>query len=340
MVTISDVAKRAGVSRSTVSYVFSGRRTISPEVRERVADAARELGYTANAGARALRTSQTRVIGLLAQFLEDEFAPAMLQYIQGVTDTARTLGYDVLLVTDPDGPAALRRVTDSRMVDGVVLLNVAEDDPRLPLLRSADQPGALIGLPNDGAGVDVFDLDFPEAGRLMVEQMAAAGHEEMLLISQPHHVVERGGAYVWRLRDGCMERAEQLGVRVHHAFAPSQAPEIGEFLGELLDQHPAVTGLLLNNEAAATALPGVLHQRGLSAPGDLSVIGRYSEEFARVFSLPFSSVESAPDFLGRLAVQHLVRRIEGPGDHESAYTTRLVAPVFRDRGSVGPAGAR
>src|SRR5690606_17537943 len=78
MATIGDVARAAGVARSTASYALSGKRAISDEVRARVQRAARELGYTANAGARALATSQTRVIGLLAQFLPDEFAPAML----------------------------------------------------------------------------------------------------------------------------------------------------------------------------------------------------------------------------------------------------------------------
>ena len=143
MATIADVARLAGVSRSTASYALSGKRAISEEVRGRVRAAVAELGYTPNAGARALATSQTRVLGLFAQFLEDEFAPAMLQYILGVSDTARELGYDIMLVTDSDGRGALRRLTDSRMVDGVVLLNVAQEDVRLPVLRAARQPGAL-----------------------------------------------------------------------------------------------------------------------------------------------------------------------------------------------------
>src|SRR5690625_4936203 len=92
MATIADVARLAGVSRSTASYALSGKRSISQEVRERVLAAVEELGYTPNAGARALATAQTRVIGLFAQFLEDEFAPAMLQYMLGVSDTARELG--------------------------------------------------------------------------------------------------------------------------------------------------------------------------------------------------------------------------------------------------------
>ena len=334
MATIGDVARVAGVSRSTASYALSGKRAISADVRRRVQDAVLELGYTPNAGARALATSQTRVIGLLAQFLEDEFAPAMLQYMLGVSNTARELGYDILLATESDGRNALRRMTDSRMVDGIVLLNVAEHDDRLPILRDAPQPGALVGLPADCTGVDVFDLDFEEAGRLMVEHLHRLGHHELVLVSQPEHVVERGGAYVWRLQNAALEAARVRGVTLHAVFAPSSQPDVGRELHALLDAHPAATGLLINNEAAAAALPTVLHERGLSAPTDLSVVGRYSDEFARTFSLPYSSIESAPDRLGRMAVRELVRRIEGQAGPAEPHVVRFVSPELVDRGST------
>ncbi|GAA4887562.1 LacI family DNA-binding transcriptional regulator [Streptomonospora salina] len=334
MVTIGDVARAAGVARSTASYALSGRRAVSDEVRERVRQAARDLGYAPNAGARALATSQTRVIGLLAQFLPDEFAPAMLQYIQGVTNTARDAGYDILLSSDPDGPAALKRITDSRMVDGVVLLNVAEHDDRLPVLRAAPQHGALVGLPGDCTGVDVFDLDFEESGRSMIAHLHTRGHRELLLVSQPEHVIERGGAYVWRLQNAALETAAARGITLHAVYGSSAQPEIGRELHALLDAYPDATGLLLNNEAAAAALPTVLHERNLSAPEDLSVIGRYSDEFARTFSLPFSSIESAPDRLGRMAVRQLVRRVEKEVPADAPYVVRFVSPDLVDRGST------
>ncbi|WP_156760659.1 LacI family DNA-binding transcriptional regulator [Microbacterium karelineae] len=334
MVTIGDVAREAGVSRSTASYALSGKRSISDDVRRRVEDAVRDLGYTPNAGARALATARTRTIGLLAQFYEDEFAPAMLQYILGVSDTARELGYDILLVTESDGASALRRLTSTRMVDGIVLLNVAEHDERLAVLRSAAQPGALVGRPADCSGVDVFDLDFEQAGRRMVDHLCDLGHRELLLVSQPEHVVERGGAYVWRLRDAAIEQARIRGIRLDTAFAPARQPEVGRAIGELLDAHPDATGLLVNNEAAAAALPTVVHERGLSVPRDLSVVGRYSDEFARTFSLPYSAVESAPDRLGEMAVRALVRRIEGQTGHDGPNVVSYVSPDLVDRGST------
>lgn len=339
MVNIGDVARAAGVSRSTASYALSGKRTISAPVREKVEKAVRELGYTPNAGAKALATSRTNVLAVLGQFFDDEFAPAMLQYILGIANRARELGFDTLLVTESDGRAALERIAASRMVDGFVLLNVAEFDDRLDVLRAVPQPGALVGLPGDPAGVDAFDLDFVAAGRLMVDRLHGLGHRELILVSQPEHVVERGGAYVWRLADAARARAEEHGIRLHHVFGASHQPDIGRDLDAVLDAHPSSTGLLLNNEAAAAALPSVLAARGLSSPGDISVIGRYSDEFARTFSLPYSAIDSGADLLGRRAVEQLVARLND-ADTAGSHVVDLIAPIIDDRGSIAAPPSR
>ena len=333
MVNIGDVARAAGVSRSTASYALSGKRTISAPVRQKVERAVQELGYTPNAGAKALATSRTNVLAVLGQFFDDEFAPAMLQYILGITNRARELGFDTLLVTESDGAAALSRIAASRMVDGFVLLNVAEFDDRLGVLRGVRQPGALVGLPGDPSGVDAFDLDFDAAGRLMVDRLHDLGHRELTLVSQPEHVVERGGAYVWRLANAARARAEEHGIRLHHVFGSSHQPDIGRDLHAVLEAHPHSTGLLVNNEAAAAALPSVLTSRGMSSPADISVIGRYSDEFARTFSLPFSAIDSGADLLGRRAVEQLVARLNDAGAAGS-HVVDLIAPIIDDRGSI------
>ncbi len=226
MTTIEDVARRAGVARSTVSYALSGKRSISRETRERVEAAIAELGFTPHAGARALATSQTMVIGLFVQFFEDEFSPAMLQYVLPISDAAREAGYDILMVTEADGSHAVHRISSSGMVDGVILLNVAHDDPRLAVMRKMKQPGSMVGLPRSPEGFDVFDLDFAESGRVLVDHLAERGHREMTLITPREHVYERGGAYAWRFRDAALQRAASYGIRVRSYFGQTQPPEV------------------------------------------------------------------------------------------------------------------
>ncbi|HXR43168.1 MAG TPA: LacI family DNA-binding transcriptional regulator, partial [Pseudolysinimonas sp.] len=230
------------------------------------------------------------------------------------------------------GPGALRRIAESNMVDGVVLLNVAHEDPRMPVLRAVRQPGSLVGVPKDTAGVDVFDLDFEASGRLLVDHLADRGHRSVVLITPQEHVYERGNAYAWRFRDAAMERAAERGMRVFCRAGETQQPAIDRQLNAILDEPTDATAWIVHNDAAIAALPAVLHSRGIRVPDDLSVVGIFSEDFGRMFSLPYTAVESSPDKLGRAAVQALVRRmLEADA---SPYTTSLIAPQLTDRGST------
>ncbi|MFB2586954.1 LacI family DNA-binding transcriptional regulator [Herbiconiux liukaitaii] len=332
MATIGDVAREAGVSRSTVSYALSGKRTISNETRERIESAISRLGFTVNAGARALATSETMVLGLLLQFHEDEFPPAMLQYIYAVSQAAREVGYDILMVTDSDGAASVRRITSSNMVDGIVLLDVTHDDPRLQPLREARQPGALVGLPRDTEGVDVFDLDFGESARMLVDHLFGLGHKEVILVSPPRHVFERGGAYAWRFRDAAMERATRYGMTLYTYYGESQQPAISRSMNAILDARPTATGLIVHNDASVAALPRILQERGTRVPDDLSVVSLFPRDFGRSFQLPFTAVETSPDVLAREAVQHLVQRIIDP-DY-SPPVVKFVEPELTIRSST------
>lgn len=339
MATIGDVALLAGVSRSTVSYALSGKRSISDDTRRRIEAAVAQLGFTPHAGARALATSQTKVIGLFVRFYEDEFSPAMMQYVLPISDAAREAGYDILMVTDQDGPTAIRRIADSNRVDGVILLNVAHDDPRVAVLRSVRQPGAMVGLPRDTSGVDVFDLSFEEGARLLVDHLHELGHRTIVLVTPQTHVFERGGAYAWRFRDAALERASSYGIRVFSFPGETQQPATDAQLGRILDETGEASAWIVHNDATIAALPAVLHARGMRVPDDLSVVGIYSDDFGRMFSLPYTAVETHPDTLGRAAVQALVQRMLDP-DGAGAVATSFISPTLIDRGSTTRASGR
>ncbi|MEO7015541.1 MAG: LacI family DNA-binding transcriptional regulator [Leifsonia sp.] len=333
--TIGDVAKAAGVSRSTVSYALSGKRTISEETRSRIQAAVDELGFTPNAGARALATSRTNVLGLYLQFQEDEFAPAMLQYVLPVSTTARKGGFDLLMVTDANLAGAIQRTTSSYMVDGVVLLDVTYDDERLEPLRAASQPAVLIGYARNGEGFDSFDLDFGEAARLVIDHLAQLGHRNIVLITPPRHVYDRGGSYAWRFRDAALERAARYGIRIAAHYGDSRQPGIVDVLDKALSGMADATALVVHNDATVAALPAYLNDRGIRVPEDLSVVGVFSQEFGQAFSLPFTLVETSPAKLGEQAVRQLVRRLESPAE-AGAPRARFVEPRLVDRGSTRP----
>jgi DNA-binding LacI/PurR family transcriptional regulator len=100
-----------------------------------------------------------------------------------------------------------------------------------------------------------------------------------------------------------------------------------------LDAHPRSTALIVHNDATVAALPEVLRDRSVRVPIDLSVVGIYSNEFARTFHLPYTAIESSPDALGRCAVETIVERILSADSSASAVT--LIAPQLIERGSTG-----
>ena len=148
MATIGDVAREAGVARSTVSAVLTGRKLVMPDTRARVEAAIAKLDYSVNSGARALATNRTMNLGLVVRFHEAEFSPALATYIVAVTDAAREHGYGVLLLTEADGAAAIRSALAARQVDGLVLLSVGQDDPRIAPIAAARFPAVLVGMPD------------------------------------------------------------------------------------------------------------------------------------------------------------------------------------------------
>jgi len=194
------------------------------------------------------------------------------------------------------------------------------------------QPGAMVGLPRDTDGFEVFDLDFAGAARILIDHLAERGHRDIILITPREHVYERGGAYAWRFRDAALQRAATYGIRVRSHFGETQQPAINEQLNSILDAREQ-TAMVVHNDAVIAALPSVLYSRGIRVPDDLSVVGAFSEDFGKLFSLPYTAVETSPNKLGRLAVQALVQRMAKPQD-AGAFRVELVPPHVTDRGST------
>src|ERR1051325_3437703 len=198
MVKITDVARHAGVSPSTVSYALSGKRPISAETRKRVEEAARELGYRPHAGARALASSRSNVLALVVPLRTGIHVPVVMQFAGAGVPAARR-DHAVGLLTQEGGEEGLRRVADTALVDALILMDVQLHDPRLPLLRSLDRPSVMIGFPLEADGLTCIGLDFRAAGERCVEHLAQLGHRVVGLVGSPPEVYVRGTAFAQRV---------------------------------------------------------------------------------------------------------------------------------------------
>lgn len=160
MAGIKDVAREAGVSASTVSYVLSGKRSISAKTTDKVMAAVEKLGYTPDASARKMRGMRNQIIALSAPIRGDINQARYNAYFLRTAWAARNAGYDVMLLTGPDAVEDIRRVTQSNLADGIVLLDVEQDDERAAQSGTFSKPCVAIGYPSSHAGCACVDIDF------------------------------------------------------------------------------------------------------------------------------------------------------------------------------------
>ncbi|PVU83661.1 LacI family transcriptional regulator [Cellulomonas sp. WB94] len=329
MATIDDVARAAGVSTSTVSYVLSGKRPISAATRLRVERSIRDLAYRPHAGARALASSRTNVIGLMAPLRVDVNVSVIMQFVTGVVTAARTFDHDVLLLTQDDA-TGLERVADGSMVDALIMMDIEADDPRVPVLVGLRQPAVLIGLPRDSAGLSCVDLDFDAAGRVAVRHLARLGHRRIALLGSPRAVLERHTSYADRMLRGFTAESRELAlVSVAVSCESSHTGAIAA-VDEVLASMPDVTALVVHNEVALPAVIATLRERGRRVPDDISLVAVCPEDVAVGQPLPLTSVDIPAHVIGRVAVEMAMARVEG----EQPAETRLLLPVLTERQST------
>ena len=311
LVTIADVARHAGVAVSTVSYVLSGKRTISATTRQRVLASVRALGYHPHAGARALASKRANVIALVLPLRSGMHLPVLMRFATTVVTTARQYDHDVLLVTADEGPAGLRRLAAGAMVDGLVLMDVEWRDPRVPMLRDLALPSVLIGFPASPAGLTCVDLDFYRAGSVCVDHLAQFGHRHIALLGAPVVVYERDTGYARRTMAGFTDAAARHGLDAGVEPCEEDAEGVRRTVSALLARRPALTGLVVHNEAAVGHVLDSLRALDRRVPRDLSIVAICPDEVAVRVTPALSSVLIPAEDVGHQAVTLLMRKLEG-----------------------------
>ncbi|MEU0880913.1 LacI family DNA-binding transcriptional regulator [Lentzea sp. NPDC005914] len=330
MITIKEVARHAGVSMSTVSYVLSGKRSISEETKRRVEQSIVALGYHPNAGARALASNRSQVLGLVMPLRSDQNMPVIMQFVSSIVATARNYDYDVLLLTKEAGPGEAHRVIARSMADAIVMMDVESADPRVPELRALDAPVVLLGMPDDHEDLSCVDLDFTAAGKQMVNHLADLGHRSIALIGSHPSVYDRGTSYAARLLDGFQSAAAKRKLTASvHSCAPGY-DSVAACLDDVLSPERGVTGLVVHNEAVLGQLLLDLRRRSLDVPADLSVITLCPDDLAESLAVPLTSMAVPAQELGAIAVEMVMARL----GQEHPPEVRLLQPQLTERGST------
>lgn len=278
MATIADVARRAGVAPSTVSYVLSNRRSISAGTRRAVEQAIADLDYRPHAGARSLRGAGTRVLALSLpptpgrSTTTDRYEPSGARFIHHISVAARTHDHDVLLLTGGEGEAGLRRVAGSRLADGAVLMSVRTRDPRIPVLRTLGFPASLIGKPADPQGLSWCDFDFEGGTALAVEELVRAGHRRLAMLTATKAEFRAGINYAPRTLAGAQEAAQVAGVGLQITRTSDSPRTLRQQVEAVLSGEPSPSALLIHGTPQAHLMLGLVRELGYALGRDLSVV--------------------------------------------------------------------
>ncbi len=318
--TIVDVARRAGVSRQTVSNVVNGRhRLMSAGTRVRVEQAMIELGYHRNAAARSLRSSRTRTLGFLLVdagrgFLADPMTDLLMS---GVGDALVERGYGLLIQSARPGVEPgdlLVPLLEGRADGALLLLSGAPEERRrcIDAVAGLDVPAVVFGERPDGMPLPVAAVADRDGSRALAELLLARGHERIAFAAAhvPWPMIEqrREG---YRAALAAAGRDADPGLEVFHGGW--DAASGAEILRQLLDRPQPPTAVMAGNDLLAAGMLREAARRGLRIPDDLAVTGYDDFAFAELLQPPLTTVRVPGYELGRRAAEALVTQVEkGP----------------------------
>ncbi|MBW3088420.1 LacI family DNA-binding transcriptional regulator [Bifidobacterium sp. 82T24] len=327
-VTISDVAKRAGVAMGTVSNMLNHPEKVRPETREIISRAIKELGFVPNRNASVLAGGRNPVFGLVLTGLDHAFS---LQVSQGVYDAAREAGFDLMITSADNDDILANHYVDyfrgARMSGIIVEPRPGADwRPDWP----DDIPTVVLDYRSDSCDLCQVCADNVQAGVVAAEHAARIGRRRVAVISASDDIQSLNDR--WRGIRSVADHAEIINVDDWRN--PRSGYEAGVLLAERDDDMRPDFVIALTDVLAAGCIDGVL-SRGYSVPDDIAVMGCDGNPLAWGGPIPMTTIEPHGYEMGRAAVELLVDEIRHADEHRHTVRTipsRLLIRKSTDSG--------
>jgi LacI family transcriptional regulator len=336
--TMKDVARHAGVSVSTVSYVINDSGPVAPDRRARVLDAVRQLGYAPSEAARSLKRRRVATIGLIVPDLGNQFFAAVAE---GVTEAA--LAHDVLVVlctTDAtqEREAYYTRLLRSQRLDGVIYLSGTGVPPHA-LLELAELH-AVVFVDERVVGLDVpfVGADNRRGARDAMAHVLSHGHERVMILGGPPALwtsEQRVAGYREALAAAGLDPDGTPVLRGDYRQASGYAAA-GEALAGAADARP--TAFVCANDLMAFGVIAYCRDHGLRVPEDVSVAGFDDLPLGSLLVPSLTTVRQPGATMGRRATELLLAHVVGKAG-APVVAEELVPTELQVRGSVAPPGA-
>jgi alanine racemase len=339
---IGDVAERAGVSKTAVSFAFNQPDNLNPETRARILLAAEELGYRPSPIARRLAARRTKQVGLVVpQGSHDVFAnPFLPELMRGIGDVCDQQGIAVVVVSPVHGSLAI--AVEEALVDGLILLGLSADHPQLVQLRRSGLPVVALDVEEWGEAA-IIATDDAGGSRAAANHLRELGHRDVAVVLIAEHPDSPGdeqqGISARRLagiRQGFRLDPDGNGdgFRLRVLSAPV-SEEGGRAAFDTLNDGELPTAVMTMSDVSAIGVLNAARDAGLRLPEDLSIVG-FDDIPAAAWVWPrLTTVHQPIREMGRLAATRLIDTIgSGPG---SAPRRELMPTHLVVRGSTAAA---
>lgn len=334
MPTMKDVAKKAGVTLSTVSHALSGKRPISEETRQRIQRAIEELNYHPNELARRLANKQSKIIGLIFPRMANSLTVMQLEFVTGAIEAADQHGYALLFSPSPVDDNDLTRFTHGGLVEGLILMEIRMEDARCSLLNKLEFPYVMIGRMANSDGISFVDLDLTDATAKAVEHLVSLGHKKIAFIDFAASLVEKGYGPAIRSLEGYRNIITKYGLpEIHRACNPTVKAGY-EAIQALRQEHPGLTAAVTLNDNAIAGMYQAVQDQGLHIPADFSFAAAVSPRRAEMFIPALTSIDFPASEEGRVGVEILIHRLE---QKDATPIQRIIKSELTVRQSSGQA---
>jgi DNA-binding LacI/PurR family transcriptional regulator len=310
-VTIRDIAERAGVSKGAVSYALNGQPGVSEATRERILAIAEDLGWYPNRAARALSAARADACGLVlarpARTLALE--PFFMEFIAGVESELahRTIALTIQLVPDvPEEIEVYRRWWGEHRVDGVLVVDLRVEDPRVEELARLGLPAVVVGGPVENGVIPAVWHDEEGVVVEAVQYLAALGHRRVAHVAgvaEFVHTVQRTQAFRRATRD--------LGLEAEIIETDYSAESGARATRRLLSSPGAPTAILFDSDLLAVTGLGVAQHMGFVVPDDVSIVGWDDSLISQVVHPPLTAITRDIQAFGTAAARALLAAIDG-----------------------------
>jgi DNA-binding LacI/PurR family transcriptional regulator len=306
-VTSFDVAQRAGVSQSAVSRVFSPGASASPKMAEKVKKAADELGYRPNVLARSLITGNSKIIGLVVAYFDNQFYP---EAVEKLSKALQVEGYHVLVFMASNGDNIDKLMQDllDYQVEGIVLASVAVSSDLAARCDAVGVPVVLFNRRQDDDRFSSVTSTNYEGGRKIAEFLIAGKHERIA------HIAGWEGASTQRDREaGFMSKMEEEGVTLFaREVGNFQFDETQEATRQMFNRDIVPDAIFVTNDHMAIAVMECLRDEfKLKIPQDVSIIGYDDVEIASWPSFSLTTIRQPANRMVDATVSTLMKRIRG-----------------------------